>query len=292
MSEGKFKSGTGDFTLYHTNGQKKTEGQFEKGQPAGKWKHFNTDGELNRESEILSGRIDMYQYLVGNESNRNEMAFGNFSQSFPFGSEEFSFSFGDGDSTFAQMQQQMNQSMEQLMAQMDQMMKNFSDTSFTRSFQFDTTFSFNGFDNGNGFFSFKSFGDSSFSKSFHFDTIFGEMPQRSNPFFNSRGSDLVDFPDTEPSFVGGEDAMNAFIEQEMQPILETSEESTDGTVFIEAIVETDGSISNSRVALGMDSAHDDEALRITRQMPLWKPATVDELPVRSRCIIPIRFSRN
>lgn len=289
MTEAKFKSGSGDFVVFHTNGQKKIEGQFEEGRAAGKWNYYNSNGELSRESEQHNSRLDMYQFLVGEQSSKNEMAFGDFFNSFD--DSGFSFSFGDGDSTFARLHQQMNESMEQLKAQINQMMQGFSDTSFSRSFQSDTTFSFN-FDDMDGFFSFKSFGDSSFSKSFHFDTIIGDMPQRGNPFFNSRGTDLVDFPDTEPSFIGGEEAMNAFIEREMQTFVDERETDSNGTVFIEAIIEKDGSISNSRVALGIDSQHDSEAKRIADQMPLWKPATVDGQAVRSRCIIPIPFGRN
>lgn len=290
MAEAKFKAGSGNFIVYHTNGKKKTEGQFEEGRASGKWSFYNSNGEMTRELDKHNSRLDMYRFLVGEQSNKNEMAFGDFFNSFD--DSGFSFSFGDGsDSTFARMQKQLNESVEKMRAQMDQMIQGFSDTSLTRSFQFDTTFSFNNFGDSGGFFSFKSFGDSSFSKSFQFDTIFGDMPQRANPFFNSKGADLVDFPDTEPNFVGGEDAMNAFIEREMQPVFTENEIQKDGTVFIEAIVEKDGSISNSRVALGIDSQLDDKAMRIIKAMPMWKPATVDGQSVRSRCIIPVTFGR-
>jgi hypothetical protein len=64
-----------------------------------------------------------------------------------------------------------------------------------------------------------------------------------------------------------------------------------GTVFVEAIVEEDGAISNTRVALGVDSLKDAEAVRIISSMPLWKPATSVGQSVRSRCVIPIEFGR-
>lgn len=291
MTEGKFKSGTGNFTMYYENGVNKVKGQFKEGQATGKWNYFDSNGDLSRESDGENLRVGMYAFLVGEGSIQREMVFNDFFDS--FGGNGFSFSFGgDGDSTMAQMQRQMNESIQRLQSQMEQMMQGFSDSSFTRSFHFDTTFSSGGFGDFENFFEFKSFGDSSFSQSFHFDTIIGQMPQRANPFFNSSDRDLVDFPDTEPTFVGGEDAMNNFIQREMHILEEKTEMSKGGTVFVEAIIEKDGSISNSRVALGVDKLRDEEALRITRSMPLWKPATVGHEPVRSRCIIPIEFGRD
>ena len=185
----------------------------------------------------------------------------------------------------------MNESMQRMQLQMEQMMQGFNDSSFMKSFQFDTTITFNGFDDMDGFFEFKSFGDSSFSESFQFDTIFGDMPERSSPFFNSSKRDLVDFPDAEPSFMGGEDAMKAYIEAEIDKSEMEFEDLEEGTVFIETIVEKDGSIGESRIALGVASALDQEALRIVQGMPIWKPATVDGQPVRSRCVVPVRFDK-
>lgn len=280
----KFKSGTGSFTMFHKNGVTKNIGQFEKGQASGKWSFFNTDGELSRELEMNDGQLDMYDFLIDAEPIEREISFDDFFDSFD--DSGFSFSFGDdSDSTFVRMRQQMNESMQQMQLQMEQMMQGFSDTSSTNSFKFDTTFTFNNFDGFDGFFEFESFGDSAFSKSFHFDTIMGEIPERSNPFFSSRDNNLVDFPDTEPSFVGGTEAMEAFIQHEMEALNIEKE----GTVFIEAIIELDGSISNSRVALGVSRALDDEAMLIVAKMPLWKTAMANHKPVRSRCIIPVRF---
>jgi hypothetical protein len=290
MTIAKFKSGTGSFEMLHANGVKKTTGQFEDGQAVGSWKFYNLRGELTREMDLEQNRVDMYAFLVGEQKVRQEMSFDNFFDS--FGDSGFSFSFGgDMDSTFARMRQQMNESMERLQSQMEQMMQGLNDSSFMKTFQFDTTIVFDGFDDMDGFFEFKSFGDSSFSKSFRFDTIFGDMPERGNPFFGSPKSNLVDFPDTEPSFIGGEDAMNAYIASEVETDEVQSKELQEGTVFIEAIIEEDGTISNSRVALGVDNATDNEALRIVQNMPSWKPAMVGDEPVRSRCIIPVRFER-
>jgi len=288
MTLAKFKSGSGDFEMTHKNGETKVLGQFESGRATGTWKFFNENGELTREMDVNNQGLEMFSFLVGDQQVRNKKPFGNFFE--PFGESGFSFSFGgNGDSTYAQMRREMNESMKRMQMQMERMFEGFNDTAFMQSFQFDTTFTFNGSDGMNGFFEFKSFGDSSFSKSFHFDTVFGDLPQRSNPYFNSRDKDLVDFPDVEPDFIGGENAMKAYIEAELHNSeVELPEGS--GTVFIEAIIEKDGSISNARVALGVEESFDKEALRIVKNMPNWKPAISEGREVRSRCIVPVSFN--
>lgn len=288
LTEAKFKSGTGSFIMYYANGVDKVKGQFEEGKAIGKWNFFDVNGNLSRESEGKSLGIGMYDFLVGEKSFQKKIVFDDFFESFD--GSGFSFSFGDdSDSMMTRMQGQMNESIQRIQLQMEDMMQRFSDTSFTRSFQFDTTFSSNGFENFDNFFDFKSFGDSSFSQSFYFDTVIGEILQQLNPFFHSPDRDLVDFPDTEPSYIGGEEAMKIFIQREMHVLEEKKEASKKGIVFIDAIVEKDGSISNSRVALGIDNLRDTEALRIINSMPLWKPALFDNQVVRSRCIIPVEF---
>ena len=286
LAIGKFKSGTGNFKKFHENGVKKTIGQFENGRSAGKWSFYNTDGELSRELDMDHRELGMYAFLVDAESIDRGVSFNNLFDSFD--DSGFSFSFGDdSDSTLARMMQEANEAMKRMQMQMEQMMQGFSDSSFTNSFKFDTTITFNNLDGLGDLFNFESFGDSSSSKLFHFDTIFGDMPERSNSLFYGQNKDLVDFPDTEPSFIGGTEAMEAFVQREMQAL----DVENEGTVFIEAIIEEDGSISNSRVALGVNKLLDDEAARIVAAMPLWKAATVDQEPVRSRCIIPISFKQ-
>lgn len=280
MTVGKFKSGSGDFAMYHPNGEVKTKGQFVDGIASGTWYNYSDKGDLLGEVNAENGKFDMYKILVGNQSVQNRsgmMDFFNFSDG-----NGFSFGFGDSnDSTMAFFHQQMNESMKRLEEQMEQMMRGFSDTSMSRSFQFD---GFGDFDK-----MFDSFGDSSGTWSFHFDTVIGELPNRSNPYFGSNTHDLVDFPDKEPQYVGGVDAMNAFVASELKSA-EAQILST-GTVFIEAIIEKDGSISRPTVALGVEPEMDKEALRIVQQMPLWNPAMMENEAVRSRTIIPIQFGK-
>ena len=60
-------------------------------------------------------------------------------------------------------------------------------------------------------------------------------------------------------------------------------------VLLQFVVEKDGSVSNAEVIRGIGYGCDEEALRVIRAMPAWKPGQQSEKPVRVRYSLPMRF---
>jgi hypothetical protein len=97
-------------------------------------------------------------------------------------------------------------------------------------------------------------------------------------------------PDVDPSFVS---------EQEFMKILSTKlhfprhlvNENVSGTILISAIVEKDGKLSNIKIKRGLEPHLDRIALRALRfdQLPSLKPATKDNITVRSVIVLPFSF---
>lgn len=102
-------------------------------------------------------------------------------------------------------------------------------------------------------------------------------------------NEVVDFPDVEPEFVGGAKAMLKFIVDNIRYPDEDMELGNQGTVYVEFIVERDGSITNEKVIRGSTKLMDEEALRVVGIMPKWNPGEVKGKPVRCRSRLPIRF---
>ncbi len=280
FAEGTFKEGSGSFSLYHQNGNRKLEGQFKAGQASGDWINFDLSGKRSDVVEMNDASKDMFIILT----NPNEQL-----ESWPFGS----FSFGtfgsmDLDSMMTAMQAQMDEMIQRLQGQMDGFSFRSEDSIRGNSFSFDTTFTWGSFGNLDDLFG--NFSDTSFTKSFHFDTIIRSFSDESNGYFGGATKDLVDFPDVEPSFIGGEEEMKQFIEGEMRYPENYREIAVKGTVFVEAIIERDGSISQAQIALGINDVLDKEALRIVERMPNWNPAMKGTAAVRTRSIIPIHFA--
>ena len=63
-----------------------------------------------------------------------------------------------------------------------------------------------------------------------------------------------------------------------------------GKVYVQFMINEDGSISNSLVVRTLDKDLDKEALRIIRNMPNWKPARHDGEPVPMAYTCPVVFT--
>lgn len=63
-----------------------------------------------------------------------------------------------------------------------------------------------------------------------------------------------------------------------------------GRVYVQFMINEDGSISNAMVVRTLDKDLDKEALRIIRNMPNWKPAKNNGEPVPVACTCPVVFT--
>lgn len=61
----------------------------------------------------------------------------------------------------------------------------------------------------------------------------------------------------------------------------------EGKIYVNFVVESDGSISNVKVVKGLDALLDAEAVRSVQALPTMIPATFDGKPVRIQYTIPI-----
>jgi len=62
-----------------------------------------------------------------------------------------------------------------------------------------------------------------------------------------------------------------------------------GTVYVSFVVEKDGSISNVKALKGVGGGCNEEAVRVVKEMPKWKPGTDKGKPVRVQFNMPIQF---
>jgi len=63
----------------------------------------------------------------------------------------------------------------------------------------------------------------------------------------------------------------------------------EGRVVISFVVNEDGSISNCKVVKGIGGGCDEEALRVVKNMPHWKPGRQDGKPVKVSYALPVVF---
>jgi TonB family protein len=90
----------------------------------------------------------------------------------------------------------------------------------------------------------------------------------------------------------GISAMMQFLSENINYPETAVEMGEQGRVFLQFIVEKDGSITDVKVDKGVSSTIDKEAIRVVQKMPKWNPGQVKGRNVRSKFLIPINFRLN
>lgn len=111
---------------------------------------------------------------------------------------------------------------------------------------------------------------------------FDDEPEPAKP-------DPVDFPDQEAGFPGGDAAMKKFLAENIKYPEIAMELGDQGRVYVEFVVNRDGSIEQVKILKGVSGEIDSEARRVVNDMPQWAPAELNGEKVRARCRIPINF---
>jgi len=92
-----------------------------------------------------------------------------------------------------------------------------------------------------------------------------------------------------PEFVGGNAAMYAWLGKNIKYPAAASRANISGKVFVSFTVNTDGSITDAQVLKGLGFGTDEEAIRVVKSMPKWKPGKQSGRPVRVKYNLPISF---
>lgn len=92
-----------------------------------------------------------------------------------------------------------------------------------------------------------------------------------------------------PFFPGGYRELEDYLSQNLQYPPAARNNGVQGRVLVGFIVEIDGSLSNISVAQGIGSGCDEEAERVVKNMPKWKPGMRRGKPVRVRYTLPVDF---
>ena len=93
-----------------------------------------------------------------------------------------------------------------------------------------------------------------------------------------------------PEFPGGMPAMIEFLNTNIKYPKDAIKQEVGGRVMVMFVVETDGSLSNVRVARKVFPSLDNEAVRVVKLMPKWKPGKEKGRPVRVNFTLPVVFS--
>lgn len=92
-----------------------------------------------------------------------------------------------------------------------------------------------------------------------------------------------------PAYPGGDQKLMEYIAKNIKYPQIARESGIQGRVFVGFVVEPDGSVSNVKLLRGIGGGCDEEAMRVIKSMPKWKPGKQRGKAVRVSYQIPVNF---
>ena len=92
-----------------------------------------------------------------------------------------------------------------------------------------------------------------------------------------------------PAYPGGDQKLMEYVAKNIKYPQIARETGIQGRVFVGFVVEPDGSVSNVKVLRGIGGGCDEEAMRVVKSMPKWKPGKQRGKAVRVSYMLPVNF---
>ena len=92
-----------------------------------------------------------------------------------------------------------------------------------------------------------------------------------------------------PEYPGGMEAMMKFVAENLKYPEQMQKEKVEGRVLLSFVVEKDGSVTNIEEVKSPHPVLTEEAIRVVKLMPKWKPGKQDGKEVRVQFNLPITF---
>ncbi|MEO9804981.1 MAG: energy transducer TonB [Reichenbachiella sp.] len=104
-----------------------------------------------------------------------------------------------------------------------------------------------------------------------------------------KAEEIFHIVEEKPEPIGGLKAFYDYVSQHMTYPVEARKMQIQGRVFIRFVVDSDGSIVDVIVLKGIGGGCDEEAVRIVKNAPKWKPGKQRGKPVKVYMTLPIIF---
>jgi len=118
------------------------------------------------------------------------------------------------------------------------------------------------------------------------DIVFEEAPEEEVV------DEIFDIVEDQPEFPGGIAAFYKYVGKNMNYPKQARRMGIEGKVYVQFIVDKDGQVTNVRAVKGIGAGCDEEAERVLRSSPKFKPGKQRGRPVKVRMMMPIIFKLN
>ncbi|MCU0445394.1 MAG: TonB family protein [Microscillaceae bacterium] len=105
----------------------------------------------------------------------------------------------------------------------------------------------------------------------------------------SKEDEPLVFAETQPSFGKGMEDFYKYVSKNIEYPKQARRMDIEGKVFVQFVVDKDGSLSEVKVVKGIGAGCDEEAIRVLKESPKWRPGKQRGRAVRVRMSLPIFF---
>lgn len=120
---------------------------------------------------------------------------------------------------------------------------------------------------------------------YHLDTL------KSGWCYDTLGKAITYFPfETKPQYKGGGFAMYKFLANNIKYPIEAREQDIEGIIYMQFMIEKDGSMEDIQLIKSADILLNEEALRVLGLLTKWEAGTLDGEKLRGIYMIPIKFN--
>lgn len=107
--------------------------------------------------------------------------------------------------------------------------------------------------------------------------------------YSQKNENSFQMAEIQPEFKGGFKAFQKYIRKNLKYPTEARRQNVEGKVFLEFVIDADGSVINVKVIKGIGFGCDVEAVRVLKNSPQWIAGQTKGKPVKVKMNIPIVF---
>ncbi len=115
------------------------------------------------------------------------------------------------------------------------------------------------------------------------EVVFDDAPEEEDV------DEIFTIVEDQPTPIGGISAFYQYVQKKMKYPAQARRMGIEGKVFVQFVVDKDGSITEVKAVKGIGAGCDEEAVRVIKGSPKWKPGKQRGRSVKVRMILPIPF---
>ncbi|NME66920.1 energy transducer TonB [Flammeovirga aprica] len=121
------------------------------------------------------------------------------------------------------------------------------------------------------------------------ETVIEEAPEVEEEEVEEAVEEIFEIVEDPAGFPGGMGKFYKWVGKNMKYPSQAKRMGVEGKVYIQFVVDKDGTLTDIKVVRGIGAGCDEEAVRVLKKAPKWKPGKQRGRAVKQRMVLPISF---